>query len=185
MRHRSTAALLVCFLLFTWGGAATAQEDARFLFGLESRFGDGYPSTVDTWTLIPNFSYHLTPRLRLDAFTGFSWTDSGSYIVNLQPGLRYYLRPPRGKLRFNSGFSLGFDIIEHRDGSERERLAALGLYADRDPFWVRAVPIELEYWEKQRWGLTFALDYQSRVNDARHDNEDGFGLAAGLRFRIR
>jgi len=190
--RRLSIALTIPFLLLVSTAALSAQEEPKFLFGLENRFGEPleYRGADFSWGVVPNFSYFLSERLRLDAFAGLAWSESDDFSLSLQPGLRYYLRPGPGKLRLNTGFSIGFELIDNTgDKFDPERLEALGLRAaefqDDDSVWLRLVPIELEYWSFKRTAFTFSLDYQTRLFEDSGTGEDNFGVAVGLRYKIR
>ena len=185
MRRLPFAICLVCLLMPL--GAARAEEERPFQFGLESRFSEAmHHSEEFSWSMIPNFSYHLTERFRLDAFAGITYSDDFGLGVDLQPGFRYYLGPQRGKFRFNTGLSVGFTLIDDADTyvtTDLEGNPEVRTFDD-DDVWLRAVPLEMEYWGKERWGLTMALDYQTRFG-SEFRNDEGFGLSAGFRFKIR
>lgn len=185
MRRLPFAICVVCLL--TPLGATHAQEERRFLFGLESRFSEQskYGSAEADLALIPTFSYHLTQRFRLDAFAGVAYSDEGLEL-SLQPGLRYYLGPQRGKFRFNTGFSVSFTVIDDDDTVVTTDLDGNPVVRswDDDDEWLRVVPLEVEYWGSERWGLTMALDLRTWFDSDVRRN-DGFGVSAGFRFKIR
>ena len=185
MNRLSSICLAASVLL---AGPALADEPPVFQFGLESRFGEPveFSRSDYSWGLIPNFSYQLSERFRLDAFAGFSWSDSGAYSLSLQPGFRYYLTPPTRKLRWNSGLAVGFTVLEEGpDTTVTPDGRTIEVPSAHDDVWLRVVPIEAEYWTHRRWGWTFALDYQTRFGDRDRIDDEGFGIAAGFRYRIR
>lgn len=190
MRRLPFTPCLVCLLCLPLvSSAARAEEKRPFQFGLESRFSEPseFENSEVNWGLIPNFSYHLTERFRLDAFAGVAYSDEAGLYLSLQPGFRYYLGRPHDRFRFNTGLSLGFTVIDQDPAVGADGPAdPLGpAFRDDDDVWLRAVPIEVEYWGTRRWGLTMALDYQTRFGaNALVDDNEGFGLAAGFRFKI-
>lgn len=190
MRRLPFTLCLVCLVLsLVPADAARAEQERKFHFGLESRISEAaeFERSEVNWGVIPNFSYQLTDRFRLDAFAGVAYSDEAGLYLSLQPGFRYYLGPPRGKLRFNTGMSVGFTLIDQDDQVTTE--GGADFLASRpesdEGVWLRAVPLEVEYWSRERWGLTMALDYQSRLGGSRGIDDEGFGLAAGFRFKIR
>ena len=193
MRRLPFASRLVCLLCLPMlplaSSAASAEEDRPFQFGLESRFSEPseFENSEVSWGLIPNFSYHLNDRFRLDAFAGVAHSDEAGLYLSLQPGFRYYLGRPHERFRFNTGLSVGFTVIDQDVPATTEGLDGSTVPVFRnDDVWLRAVPIEVEYWGTKRWGLTMALDYQTRFDrDPLLEDNEGFGLAAGFRFKIR
>ncbi len=189
MRRLPLAICVVCLVsLLAPPGNARAEEDKRFQFGLESRFTEATRSRSDdlSWSMIPTFSYQLTERFRLDAFAGVGYSEFGGLFLDLSPGFRYYLGPQRGKYRFNTGLSVGFTLFDQDKVVATDPSGNPLVHNGRDDeLWLRVVPIEVEYWGNKRWGLTMALDYGERFGSDVRDDAEGFGLAAGFRFKIR
>ncbi len=190
MKRTVVAATFLSAILAV-AGDARAQE-SKFLLGIESR-----PTATNhelDLNLAPNFSFRLSERFRLDASAGVLYSELDGYTVRLYPGFRYYFRPS-GKLRLNSGASLGFELFDETDDrgpivagalAKADGLADAGAPGLRDDgVSFRLVPLELEYWAFRRTALTFAFDHESTPFDNDDFESDGYGVAVGLRFRLK
>lgn len=47
------------------------------------------------------------------------------------------------------------------------------------------MPVELEYWRSRRSAFSVGIDYQARVRDGGELFDEGFGLTAGYRVRMK
>lgn len=178
-----TRALPIVLSTLLWlPPAAFAQEESSWLFGLEVRVGESEPDFASDhqWSVIPNFSHFLSERLRLDGFLGLGYTDSDNYSLWAMPGLRYYHGDGPGPLRFNSGFSVGFELLE----SERRDVAVPPDFRE-DIAHLRLVPLEMEYWHGRRSALTLGLDYETDIEEGGRLGDGGFGVSAGFRIRLK
>ncbi len=190
--RRLFAALAVAGLLLPAAAAAQEEVAPRWLFGFESRVGEADSQFTEDYSFgfIPTVSYYPSVRLRIDGFVGLAWGDSDSYSLHLMPGIRYYLRPGPGKLRLNSGLSVGFELLEESDRGDYERRLREqfpdSFVAARDELlFVRLVPVELEYWRSRRGAFTVGLDYQLRLLDGGAVDREGLGITAGYRLRLK
>lgn len=182
---RKSPLLVTLAVLLLTAGAAAAQPDAqgsepKWLFGLETRVGESEPTFSRDYEIgvIPNFSYFLTERVRLDGFVGFGYSSSDSYSLWLMPGARYYHRTAPHRLRINSGGSIGFRLLEEESfplpAGFRDDLGTL-----------RLVPAELEYWSSRRAAFIFAFDWEARIRDGGELYDEGYGVTAGFRIRMK
>lgn len=190
MRRLVVAFALASLALPAAAAAQDEQSPPRWLFGFESRVGEAESQFTDDYSFgfIPAVSYYQSERLRIDGFVGLAWGDSDSYSLHLMPGIRYYLRPGPGKLRLNSGLSVGFELIEESGDYERllrEQFPDSFTAARDELLFVRLVPVELEYWRGRRGAFTVGLDYQLRLLDGGSVDHEGFGLTAGYRLRLK
>lgn len=183
--RKSPLLVTLAVLLLTAGAAAAQPADGpgsepKWLFGLETRVGESEPTFSRDYEIgvIPNFSYFLNERVRLDGFVGFGYSSSDSYSLWVMPGARYYHRTSPHRLRLNSGGSIGFRLLEEEalplPAGFRDEVATL-----------RLVPIELEYWHSRRTAFSFGLDYEGRIRDGGELFDEGFGLTAGFRIRLK
>ncbi len=173
--------------------ALPAQEPLpRWLFGFESRVSQAEPHFSRDYALgfIPTVSYYLSPRFRIDGFLGIAYANSDDYSLYLMPGARYYHRPGPGKLRLNSGLSVGFQLHEEPGDREyerrlREQFPEAFIDVRDEVLFLRLVPVEVEYWLGRRGAVTVGLDYQMRLLDGATVDDEGAGVTAGFRLRLK